>query len=98
MDEVIRSCALIGHPLALSFVSKQGAGEINVITNFFNLDRQRIPVSEGKIVKQNDHLMDATRYWVMSGRERLSMKPPAPSPEYQYRNWDPASQANRWMV
>lgn len=29
----------------------------------------------GKIVKQNDHIMDATRYAIMSGFERASLKP-----------------------
>ncbi len=30
---------------------------------------------KGVIVKKNDHLMDAFRYWVMSGRDKLSIKP-----------------------
>lgn len=30
---------------------------------------------KGQIVKQNDHLMDATRYSIVSGIERLSTKP-----------------------
>ncbi len=48
MPEVVRSCTLIGHSLALSYHSPQHgfAGEINLITNLFNLDRQRIPVSK----------------------------------------------------
>lgn len=33
---------------------------------------------DGKIVKQDDHLMDATRYLVMSGRSRMQTKPPDP--------------------
>ena len=32
--------------------------------------------SEGRIVKQNDHLMDATRYLIVSGRQRMQIKPP----------------------
>lgn len=42
---------------------------------------------KGQIVKENDHLMDATRYFVMSGIERAKTKPsdPAPKkPEFQY--------------
>lgn len=31
---------------------------------------------KGKIVKENDHLMDGTRYLVMSGIERSKVKPP----------------------
>ena len=32
---------------------------------------------DGKIAKQNDHLMDATRYLIMSGRERIENEAPA---------------------
>ena len=41
---------------------------------------------DGKIVKQNDHLMDATRYLIMSGRDRMKAKPKAEAqiPEYSY--------------
>ncbi len=40
---------------------------------------------DGKIVKQNDHLMDATRYLIMSGRDRMRTKPPAEKiPHYTY--------------
>jgi hypothetical protein len=46
--EIVRSCALIGHSLTLSYsIPQQGFGaEINVISNLFNLDRQRIPPSK----------------------------------------------------
>lgn len=46
--EVVRSCTLIGHSLTLSYsVPQQGFGaEINIITNLFNLDRQRIPAAK----------------------------------------------------
>jgi hypothetical protein len=48
VPEVVRSCARIGHSLTLSYNSPQHgfAGEINLITNLFNLDRQRIPASK----------------------------------------------------
>jgi hypothetical protein len=41
---------------------------------------------DGKIVTQNDHLMDATRYLIMSGRDRMKAKPKAEAqiPEYSY--------------
>jgi hypothetical protein len=50
---------------------------------------------DGKILKQNDHLMDATRYLVMSGRERMRVKPVAPVEMlvYQY----PGENRNSWM-
>jgi len=40
---------------------------------------------DGKVVKENDHLMDATRYFVMSGRERMKTKPKEREPEYVQR-------------
>jgi hypothetical protein len=48
IPEVVRSCTLIGHSLTLSYNSPRHglAGEINVVTNLFNLDRQRIPASK----------------------------------------------------
>lgn len=36
---------------------------------------------DGKVVKRNDHLMDATRYFIMSGRDRMRVKPQPPKPE-----------------
>ena len=51
---------------------------------------------KGAVVKQRDHLMDAMRYLVMSGRERMKTKqPPAPKPpEYTYSFGD---MAQKWM-
>ena len=34
---------------------------------------------KGRIVKKDDHLMDATRYLVLSGRPRMKVKPPEAS-------------------
>jgi phage terminase large subunit-like protein len=50
---------------------------------------------DGKIVKQNDHLLDATRYLIMSGRDRMRIKPREREPEYvhQFSN----EMENRWM-
>lgn len=41
---------------------------------------------KGRIVKQNDHLMDATRYLVVSGIERAKTKP-APKKSSNYNNY-----------
>lgn len=41
---------------------------------------------DGKIVKENDHLMDAMRYLIVSGRDRMKTKPadkPKPAPWQQ---------------
>jgi hypothetical protein len=48
MPEAVRSCTRIGHALAVSYADPNTgfAAEINLITNLFNLDRQRIPVSK----------------------------------------------------
>lgn len=51
---------------------------------------------EGKVVKQNDHLMDATRYLVVSGLSLMRVAPVAPQPEKWYRQWSPDSGQN-WM-
>jgi phage terminase large subunit-like protein len=50
----------------------------------------------GKIVKQDDHLMDATRYLVMSGRERAKTAP-APRDEPQVLVYDQGSLGTGWM-
>ena len=34
----------------------------------------------GKIVKRDDHLMDATRYLIISGRPRMHTQPQPPRP------------------
>ena len=51
---------------------------------------------QGRVVKQRDHLMDATRYLVMSalGRARTEPKPAEePQPEY----WSYGQQTTQWM-
>jgi phage terminase large subunit-like protein len=50
---------------------------------------------DGKVVKDRDHLMDAMRYLIMSGRDRMKAKPAPPKPEYVY-NFS-ADNTQRWM-
>lgn len=50
----------------------------------------------GKIVKQNDHLMDATRYLVMSGDEQMSVKTP-PEEERTFDFENTAENPLGWM-
>lgn len=78
IPEVVRSSAVIGHSLSLSYNSPQHAfaGEINVITNLFNLDHQRIPVSKAfdfldRVIGDYDRLETKLRrqswnplYWI----------------------------------
>ena len=52
---------------------------------------------DGKILKLNDHLMDCTRYFVMSARERMSIKPER-QPEYAERMYSPGEASNAWMM
>lgn len=49
----------------------------------------------GRIVKQNDHIMDATRYLVMSGLERAKLKP-QPKKEIQDK-YSSSSGRGGWM-
>ena len=51
--------------------------------------------SEGKIVKKNDHLMDATRYLLMSGMNRAKAEPVELENEVRFIN--PGGQALGWM-
>ena len=46
---------------------------------------------DGKIVKERDHLVDATRYLILSGRDRMRAAPvkKESEPEFRYRNYSP---------
>ena len=50
---------------------------------------------DGKIAKQNDHLMDATRYLIMSGRERMRTKPQPAKQDLVYSF--PGQSSQFWM-
>jgi len=52
--------------------------------------------TDGKVVKANDHLMDATRYLIMSGRERMKTKPKQQTQQQQYVY--PGQNTQRWMM
>jgi hypothetical protein len=65
------------------------------LSNWLNEFRLYQRDTEGRIVKQNDHLMDATRYLIMSGRDRMRTPPAAAKNEYQYVY--PNSQSTQWM-
>jgi phage terminase large subunit-like protein len=51
---------------------------------------------DGKIVKQNDHLMDATRYFVMSGRDLMRTKP-VEQPPLTPGLWVVGDASLKWM-
>lgn len=52
---------------------------------------------KGKIVKDNDHLMDATRYLIMSGIERAKTKPSDDSSTGKVIHYDGFNRGNSWM-
>jgi len=51
---------------------------------------------DGKILKQNDHLMDCLRYFCLSARERMSIKPEREL-EYAPRSYTPGERSFNWM-
>ena len=68
------------------------SGQIKIhrnLTNFLHEIRNYQRDEKGRIVKKNDHLMDAFRYFIMSGRDRASQEPIQMSAAYgvssQYR-------------
>lgn len=52
---------------------------------------------KGHIVKANDHLMDGTRYLVMSGRERAKQKPSDLPKAQESRLYEYGSRSTGWM-
>ena len=75
------------------------AGKLKVVRSLGNWLREfRLYQrdSDGRILKQDDHLMDATRYLVMSGRDRMRAKPPD-KPKQELRYCFPGSDLQRWM-
>jgi hypothetical protein len=53
------------------------------LTNWLEEFRLYRRDDKGQIVKEKDHLMDCTRYFVMSGRERMKTLP-APKPNSEF--------------
>jgi len=78
------------------------SGRLKVMESLSNWRREfrkyhRDDKGSGKIVKRDDHLMDATRYLMVSGRAYMCTKPepelerrPRPRPEYRGRD--------AWMI
>jgi len=73
-------------------------GRLKVFTslgNFYSEFRMYRRDQEGRIVKEFDHLMDAFRYLVMSGRDRMKTQPRKPEPQLVYES--PQRDNLRWM-
>lgn len=65
--------------------------------NFLNEYRLYQRDKDGKVVKQNDHLMDATRYLIVSGLKLASAQPTTAVEEKIYPAWNPEISGQRWM-
>jgi hypothetical protein len=52
--------------------------------------------SEGRVLKNFDHLMDAMRYLIVSGRERMRVKP-VDEPTFQLKDWSPDDARHSWL-
>lgn len=69
---------------------RMSTGRLKVFSSMRNwLDEYRVyrRDDKGNIVKENDHLMDATRYYVMSGIQAGATKPRARSSRDASRSW-----------
>jgi hypothetical protein len=68
----------------------------NSLSNFYSELRVYRRDKDGRVVKERDHLMDAMRYLVMSGRDRMRTKP---EPEYDQprQTYSPGERNFAWM-
>ncbi len=74
------------------------AGRLKVfssLSNWYHEFRLYRRDENGKVVKERDHLMDAMRYLIMSGRDRMRTKPQPPKQELVYSYLGQNTQA--WM-
>lgn len=63
------------------------SGQLKVFSNcqsWFSEFRKYHRDENGKIVKRDDHLMDCTRYIVVSGRDLMAVKPRTADPQHDY--------------
>ena len=75
------------------------SGRLKVMASLHNWLREfrkyhRDDKGSGKIVKRDDHLMDATRYLIVSGRTRMST---VPRPRQYVAPLPTARGENSWM-
>jgi phage terminase large subunit-like protein len=105
--EIYRQCGLVLEP-AINAVEAgiyavrqlMSRGKLKVFRSLGNwLSEFRLYQrdQDGRILKQNDHLMDATRYLIMSGRDRMRVKPAEPSDEDRQQYYFPGERTNAWM-
>jgi phage terminase large subunit-like protein len=68
----------------------------NSLSNLYSELRVYRRDKDGRVVKERDHAMDAMRYLVMSGRDRMRTKP---EPEYDLprQTYSPGERSFAWM-
>jgi hypothetical protein len=78
-------------------LSTQQLRVFSTLTNWFKEVRLYRRDEKGNIIKKNDHIMDATRYNVMSGFD-VAKAPPASEGGLPWFSWDPnmATQGGVW--
>jgi hypothetical protein len=72
-----------------NMLSTQQLQIFSTLTNWFKEVRLYRRDEKGNIIKKNDHLMDATRYNVMSGFD-VAKAPPASDGGMPWFSWDPS--------
>lgn len=70
-------------------LSTQQLRVFSTLTNWFNEIRLYKRDEKGEIIKKNDHLMDATRYNVMSGRQVAVVPPEGEGNGIPWFHWSP---------
>ena len=78
-------------------------GRLKVMTNLQNWLKEyrayhRDDKGAGKIVKRDDHVMDATRYLIVSGREHMRTAPAPVEPEQPQYDYIPDFSGTEWMA
>lgn len=79
--------------------SRLSTGRLKVfksVSNWISEYRLYRRDDRGQVVKENDHLMDATRYLIMSGLDRAKVKPPD-EPEKQPMEYHTGNYSGGWM-
>jgi hypothetical protein len=54
------------------------------LSNWYSEFRMYRRDQDGRVVKEFDHLLDAMRYLILSGRDRMTTKPEKPVPQIVY--------------
>jgi hypothetical protein len=69
----------------------------NNLTNLYSELRTYRRDENGKIVKDRDHLLDALRYAIQSGREQMVTKPKPSTEDFRPQYYCPGDRTFVWM-